>query len=90
MLARTSEGMCRFVDRYEKAIMDPLLADRLDAYVEASHEEASRRIVAERRAAREAELQASRRHARGMREKRMAPEDISDTTGLSVEEIAAL
>ena len=94
MLARTSEGMRRFVDRYGTAIMDPVLVERYDAYVEASHEEASRRIVAERRAAREAareaDLQASRKHARGMREKGMSLEDISDITGLSVEEIAVL
>ena len=90
MLAQTSEGMRRFADRYGTAIMDPVLVDRYNAYVESQHEEASRRIVAERRAERHGRDEEKRAIARVMREKGMAIEDISDVTGLTREEVEAL
>ena len=98
MLERTSEEMRCFAERYGTAITDPDLVDRYEAYVSSQHEEASRRIVAEREAARKAAREATieteartrREMARGMRDEGIAPDVLARVTCLAAEEIEAL
>ena len=91
MLERTSEEMRRLAERCGTTVTDPDFIERYETYVVSQqHEEASRRIVAEREAARKAEARTRREDARRMRDEGIAPDVIARVTGLAAEEIEAL